>query len=128
MNSPDIAALEDRRYAAMKAGDITALRDLLSSRLRYTHSLGEQDTLESYLDKVSSRHFVYHAIDHPIDWMEQLPGAVLLAGRMAAEVDVQGQRRRISNAFLAVWADEGDAWRLIAYQPTPLRDANPHKD
>ncbi|MBC9247457.1 nuclear transport factor 2 family protein [Paracoccus sp. 11-3] len=122
---PDIQALEDRRYAAMRAGDVTTLRDLLSARLRYTHSLGDHDTRDSYLAKVAAGHFVYHRIDHPVEWSERLPGAVLLAGRMAAEVDVGGEPRRINNAFLAVWADEGDAWRLIAYQPTPMPGADP---
>lgn len=120
MSRPDIARLEDRRYAAMKAGDVAALRELLSERLHYSHSLGDRDTLQSYLDKVAAGHFVYQSVSHQTDWTEDLPGAVLLGGRMTAQVLVAGQPRRIDNAFLAIWADEGGAWRLIAYQPTPL--------
>jgi hypothetical protein len=120
MMSPDIAALEDRRYAAMKAGDIDTLRGLLSERLHYSHSLGDRDTLQSYLDKVATGHFVYRHIEHRTEWVEELPGVVLIGGRMTADVIVSGQTRSIDNAFLAVWADEGGVWRLIAYQPTPL--------
>lgn len=120
MTRPDIAALEDRRYAAMRAGDVGALRALLSPRLHYSHSLGDRDTLDSYLAKVEAGHFVYHFIDHRTEWSEDLPGAVLLGGRMTAEVEVAGARRRIDNAFLAIWAEENGDWRLIAYQPTPL--------
>ncbi|MBA4489814.1 nuclear transport factor 2 family protein [Paracoccus sp. S1E-3] len=128
MSAPDIAALEDRRYAAMRAGDVDALRELMSARLHYSHSLGDRDTLDSYLAKVAAGHFVYRRIDHVIDWMESLPGAVTLGGRMTADVVVAGANRHIDNAFLAVWAEEGGAWRLIAYQPTPLPATEPRDE
>lgn len=120
MTRPDMAALEDARTAAMLAGDAEALRGLLSPRLRYSHSLGDRDTFESYLARVAAGYFVYRRIEHRVDWSEDLASAVLIGGRMTAEVVVAGETRRIDNAFLAVWAEEGGAWRLIAYQPTPL--------
>lgn len=122
MSAPvNITALEKTRYDAMRLGDTKALRDMLSSRLHYSHSQGERDDKASYLAKVEAGFFVYHEISHLTEWIEELPGAVLLGGNMAARVSVAGEERRIDNAFVAVWVDEGDAWRLIAYQPTPLR-------
>lgn len=116
-----IAALEAARYEAMRAGDAAALHPLLSARLHYSHSQGEHDGRESYLAKVEAGFFTYHEVSYAIEWIEELPGVALVGGRMAARVSVSGEERRIDNAFLAVWADEGDAWRLLAYQPTPLR-------
>jgi hypothetical protein len=120
MSGPDLAALEDARYAAMLAGDTGALRRLCSARLHYSHSLGDRDTLDSWLARIEAGDIVYHQIAWPADWVEMLPGAALIGGRMTARATVAGVERQIDNAFLAVWADEGDAWRLLAYQPTPL--------
>lgn len=120
MNAVDLAALEDARYAAMLAGDTIALRKLCSARLHYSHSFGDRDTLDNWLEKIEAREIVYHQISWPAEWVEHLPGVALVGGRMTARASVGGVQRRIDNAFLAVWADEGDAWRLVAYQPTPL--------
>lgn len=115
-----IAALEEARYAAMLAGDADRLAEVCSADLVYSHSLGDRDDRATYLEKVRAGHIVYHDVAHPIDRIRVLKGAALVTGRMTARVTVAGAERRIDNAYLAVWADEDDAWRLIAYQPTPL--------
>ncbi|KGJ16490.1 hypothetical protein IX57_12105 [Paracoccus sanguinis] len=118
---PDIAALEAQRYAAMLAGDVDRLRVLLSERLHYSHSLGDQDSRDSLLARIGAGDIIYHEVTAPVAWTERLADAVLLGGRMTARATVSGVPRSIDNAFLAVWAIEDDGhWRLIAYQPTPL--------
>ena len=52
MSDSDIAEirdLEERRYAAMKAGDIDVLEDLLHDDLAYMHSTGDLESKEGYL-------------------------------------------------------------------------------
>lgn len=118
-----VHAAEARRYSAMKAGDAGALADLLDEDLVYTHSDGSSDTRESYLAKVTAGHFVYHNIDAPIDHVIEFDNTAILAGRMVAEVVVGGEARRLANASLAVYRRRGGQWRLVAYQPTPLKKA-----
>jgi hypothetical protein len=115
-----IAVLEERRYRAMIDGDLNALEELCSVELTYTHSAGDQDDRLSYLNKVRSGHFVYHEIEHPADRIRLFGDAALVTGRMTARVSVAGSEQRINNAYLAVWAIEREAWRFVAYQPTPL--------
>lgn len=116
----DIRALEDRRYAAMLAGDVATLTAMCSKELIYTHSQGDRDTFESYLAKVTSGHFVYHKIDHAIDHLILRGDAALVVGTMTAHVNAAGQDRHINNACLAVWLRESDGWKFAAYQPTPI--------
>jgi ketosteroid isomerase-like protein len=116
-----IRQLEDERYRAMLDGDIETLGRLLSDRLSYTHSNGDRDSKESYLQKVRDGYFVYRSVAHPVDRIEVLPGAALVIGEMHASAEVGGRLAEIRSRALAVWAQEGEDWALIAYQPTPLR-------
>jgi hypothetical protein len=118
-----IRQLEDERYQAMLDGDVETLDRLLSARLSYTHSTGERDSKESYLQKVRDGYFVYRSIAHPVHRIEVLAGAALVIGEMRASAEVGGRAAEIDSSALAVWAEAGRDWALIAYQPTPLRRA-----
>ncbi|HEY1914098.1 MAG TPA: nuclear transport factor 2 family protein [Streptosporangiaceae bacterium] len=118
--SDTVRTLEDRRYAAMLAGDTAALDELLSERLAYTHSSGGQDTKASYLEKVRNGTFVYDSIEHPVDTILAGDDYALVAGQMIARVWRSGELLTLRNSALAVWVREQDTWRLLAYQPTPL--------
>ena len=116
-----IRQLEDERYQAMIDGDVETLGRLLSERLSYTHSNGDRDSKESYLQKVRDGYFDYRSVAHPVDRIEVLAGAALVIGEMHASAEVGGRLAEISSRALAVWAQDGEDWTLIAYQPTPLR-------
>lgn len=116
----DILALEDRRYAAMLAGDVAALDELSSDALVYTHSRGDRDTKASYLSRVAEGFFVYHEIAHPVEKLVVNDAAALVFGRMSARARVGGEERRLDNACLAVWLREAGGWKFAAFQPTPI--------
>ncbi|HEY6480180.1 MAG TPA: nuclear transport factor 2 family protein [Streptosporangiaceae bacterium] len=116
-----IRQLEDERYQAMLDGDVETLGRLLSARLTYTHSNGDRDSKESYLQRVRDRYFVYRSVAHPVDRIEVLSGAALVFGEMHASAEIDGRAAEISSRALAVWAQDGEDWTLIAYQPTALR-------
>lgn len=120
----EIRALEARRYAAMEAGDIGALEALLSDRLVYAHSNATTDSKASYLDTLRDGSLRYLSVDFTTEQvLEAGPGAAAALGRMSARVFRYGAEREIASLTLALWAKEGDAWRLLAYQPTSLPKA-----
>ncbi len=119
----EIRELEDRRYAAMIAGDADTLDALLSERLVYCHSNAERDSKASYLQRVRDQTFVYESIEHPVEAIIVATGAVVVVGAMIARGYWSGELRQLRNASLAVWARELDGWRLVAYQPTPIPGA-----
>ncbi|MDQ4024453.1 MAG: nuclear transport factor 2 family protein [Actinomycetota bacterium] len=124
MTDPDkdvqiIRELEDRRYAAVVAGDFDDIAAVCHTDLIYTHSNGVTDTLESYLEKCRSGFYVYHEIDHPVSKIVITGGVALVSGEMNAELTAGGTRKQLRNSCLAVWVREGDTWKLIGYQPTP---------
>jgi ketosteroid isomerase-like protein len=117
----EITALEARRYAAMKAGDVAALRDLLSARLVYSHSDATQDSLESYLETLTTGTLRYHDIRFETKTvLEAGPDAAVALGTMSANITRNGAAKSIAAMTCAVWAREAGTWRLLAYQPTAL--------
>jgi ketosteroid isomerase-like protein len=116
-----IHELEERRYAAMMAGDIATLDILLSNQLVYTHSSGDRDSKAEYLDKVAARQFIYHQIDRSEETIRIEGETAIVVGRMHARVDIGGSERLLDNRSLAVWSRSGGVWRLLAYQPTVMK-------
>ncbi len=118
--SDEILELETRRYAAMQAGDVAALRDLLADDLVYTHSFGDRDSKTSYLDKVAAGVFRYGEIRRSEEQVLIHGDSATVVGRMGADVHVAGTLRRLDNRFLAIWVKQGGRWQFLAYQPTPM--------
>ncbi|MGW5110628.1 nuclear transport factor 2 family protein [Nocardia sp. NPDC004123] len=110
-----------RRYDAMIAADIDALSTILAPELIYTHTNGDMDSKESYLEKVRSRYFDYHSIAHADDKIVRLGGAFLLYGRMRANASLDGKDIMINNVILTAWAHTDIGWQMFAHQPTPLQ-------
>jgi ketosteroid isomerase-like protein len=119
-DADDVLAAEDERYRAMVEGDLETLDRLLADEVSYAHSSGVRDTKQEYFEKVRSGYYDYHSIEHPVERVEVVGDTAIVAGRMTADLTVQGTRKTIDNLALAVWAKDGGEWRLLAYAPTPL--------
>jgi hypothetical protein len=111
---------EDRRYQAMIDADLETMDRLFADEVSYAHSTGVRDTKAEYFEKVRSKYYDYHSIDHPVERIAVLGDTAIVVGRMTADLDVDGTRKTIDNLALAVWTRAGGEWRLLAYAPTPL--------
>lgn len=116
-----IADMERRRYEAMKQADIAVLRDVLDDLLVYAHSNAATDGKESYLAKVQSGYFRYESILIEEQSTLVLSDVALLRGRMRARGFLDGSPLALDNRFLAVVRNSGGHWRLLSYQPTPVK-------
>jgi uncharacterized protein (TIGR02246 family) len=114
-----IRSLEDARYEAIIAGDFDRFAELAHPDLAYTHSNGVTDTFESYLEKCRSGFYVYHRVDHPVEFVRIVDDVALVVGEMNADISADGADKVLKNRCLAVWKNTDDGWRLLAYQPTP---------
>ena len=116
---------ESQRAQAMREGDVAALQALLSDELVYVHSSAASDSKSSYLAKLHSGAMRYLALQ--LQDLHAVPAgdAVVVTGRMQAEVLKDGQVKPVRSVFMTVWAAEADArgvpvWTLRAHQGTPL--------
>ncbi|GAA4427716.1 nuclear transport factor 2 family protein [Actinokineospora soli] len=115
----EILELETRRYRAVVDAEFDAFRALCHPDLVYTHSDGSRDSVESYLAKCASGHYVYHRVDHPVDDVVLTGDTAVVVGQMNASITAGGTRKELANNAIAVWVRDDGAWRLLAYQPTP---------
>lgn len=115
---------EAQRAQAMREGDVAALQALLSDELVYVHSSAASDSKSSYLAKLHSGAMRYLALQLQDLQAVQAGDAVVVTGRMQAEVLKDGQVKPVRSVFMTVWAAETDAqgttvWTMRAHQGTP---------
>ncbi|MGJ7504862.1 nuclear transport factor 2 family protein [Variovorax sp. ZT5P49] len=113
--------LEAQRCNAMKRADFTRLREILHPDLVHVHAKGQTDNYESYF-RSGGTHVDYRQIDRSELKVQVLGDMALMTGRqllVAVRKDGSGTVR-IDSRVMQVWAREGDRWRQLAFQTTPL--------
>lgn len=114
-----IRALEDRRYAAMIAGDAAALEDLLADDLRYTHSNAVVDTKASLMGLLATGKLTYRATRPVIDDVFIYGAAALVVGSVELDVTAGGADRTVRVRYTNLWVNTEGRWRFAAWQSTP---------
>ncbi|KWX25292.1 hypothetical protein AFM11_03095 [Mycolicibacterium wolinskyi] len=110
---------ENARYEAALRADAAGFRELACPEMTYAHTDGSRDTLDVYLDKLTSGTLKYHTIEHPIAQVLVAGDAAVVVGDMRADLTVRGARKTIDTSAIAVWVKREQQWQLLAYQPTP---------
>lgn len=114
-----IRAMEDRRYAAMIAGDAAALEDLLADDLRYTHSNAVVDTKASLMGLLATGKLTYRAARPVIDDVFIYGDAALVVGSVELDVTAGGADRTVRARYTNLWVNTEGGWRFAAWQSTP---------
>lgn len=117
-----ILELEDRRFQAIVDGEFEVFAEHAHPDLSYAHSNGVVDTIQSYLKKCHEGFYVYHRVDHPISAIRVEGNIALVFGEMNADITAGGTAKSLRNKTLAVWINDAEAgaWKLLAFQPTPI--------
>lgn len=117
----EIAAAEQQRCAAMIANDPAALAAILDDGLQFHHATGAVDDKAAFLAKMAAGRIRYAGIAWSEDKVTALADdAALLTGRMTTDVQVEGTDKRLNNRVMTVWRRGNGAWRLLAFQSTPI--------
>nr|WP_047167551.1 nuclear transport factor 2 family protein [Sphingomonas sp. Y57] len=115
--------IEARRCAALVAGDVATLVDILHPDLRHVHATGYADDLESYLDAVRLRLEVAS-----VEWDDRdivlWDDIALLSGTLTNSVRRRGDADWITMTSLVtqIWRRDGGLWRLYRYHACHRRD------
>lgn len=105
------------RCAAMMRGDGPALAALLSDDLRFVHSDGRSEGKADYVKNLMAGDTEYQAVKTTgVEVLEAGPGVVVLIGAQEMRKRLGATWAEIKLRYLAVWRDEGGAWRMVAWQ------------
>ena len=119
--TPAVWAAEQRRCAAMLTNNPAELGAVLDERLVFHHSNGGVDDKAAFLAKIAAGRIKYVSISWSEDCVVALAADVaLLTGRMLTVVRVEDIEKRLDNRVLEGWARSDGAWRLVAFQSTPI--------
>jgi hypothetical protein len=120
ISQADVIKLEERRYAAMLAGDVAALREIFAEDAVYTHSNGIADDKQAYLKALTSGEFIYRTIERFDEQVKILDRGALVTGRIRLLVDFKAGPKVLESRFLSLWVQNGERWQHLAWQSTPL--------
>jgi ketosteroid isomerase-like protein len=119
----EVLAADDRRFEAMRKGDWPALEAALADDLTYVHSTARLESKAEHMANLKARKPQYRGIA-PRDRRARVIGDVgLVNGTSEMHVENAGKEQRFTVRYLAVYAEAGNAWRMIAWQSTRVPDA-----
>jgi ketosteroid isomerase-like protein len=113
---------QQRRFEATVRSDVAALDSIFAPNMVYTHSSGQVDTKEVYLESLRSGALDYIAIE-PSDLNVQVYSDVgVITGQADVKSAVNGEERAMTLRFIEVYVqwNKGDPWQLVAWQSTRL--------
>jgi ketosteroid isomerase-like protein len=111
---------EEQRHQAMLKADVKSLERIFAEIAIYSHSNGDRETKEAYLEKIANRTYEYLKIirAEEIILVQGQTGIVL--SQLIADVRVLGEDRHLNNRYLSAWVFHEQRWQCLAYQPTVL--------
>ncbi|MEX2045485.1 MAG: nuclear transport factor 2 family protein [Opitutus sp.] len=108
---------DQARLAAMMAGDGAALGRLMSDALIFVHSDGRTESKADYVRNMMAGDTEYaDAVVTDVRAVEPGPGVVILIGAQQMRKRLGSTWSNISLRYMAVWREEGGAWRMFAWQ------------
>jgi uncharacterized protein (TIGR02246 family) len=120
VGADEIKALESERFRAMAAGDVAALERLLGDDLVYTHSSASLDTKASLIEGIRTKRFNYQKFERPVEEVRVYGESAVVTGQARIELLGESGTRVLNVRYTDVWVKQGDGWRMVAWQSTPI--------
>ena len=118
-----VKAAEKSWALATASDDEVTLKKVLGDDLTYTHSTGETDSKQAFMDNLKSGVRKYHKVNH--DSMDvRLYGntAVLTATAQIETSQKDGNPTPAHLRFIHVWVFKDGRWQLVAHQSLRLQN------
>lgn len=120
-----IAARDNARLQATLDGDIDKVANIIGSSLRYVHGSGADEDRTTYLQKLRDGYYRYEVLKSKRRDFRRFGETVLVHGDLRIKVNVNGTVKEFDNRYLQVWANEGEEWRMVAWESTPMPPSKP---
>ena len=112
----DIDRIEDRRYQAMMAADLTALANILADEFVYHQPTGKVATKASYIEQLKSGEVKINEARRYDVTIHVYGDLATAMGMTHLDLELKGERRQVELRYLNVWLLRDGRWQLVARQ------------
>ena len=119
--TPDEFRAFDKKWADATAhADLSALDDILSDDLTYTHASGETQSKIQFVASIRSKELQYHSIEFETADVRAYGNVAIVSSHVRVKVTANGHDVNVHAFFLHVWVKQRSRWQLVAHQATKL--------
>lgn len=119
----EVLAADEARYQALYARNIAELGNLLASNYVHTHANGHVDDKAAFLASITAAKYRFLNAVRTQQQVRVAGTVAILNGRTETTLDVSGVTKVLTNAFVTVWVQSDDRWKLLHWQATKWPDA-----
>ena len=112
----DIDRIEDRRYQAMMAADLTALANILADEFVYHQPTGKVATKASYIEQLKSGEVKINEARRYDVTIHVYGDLATAMGMTHLDLELKGERRQVELRYLNVCLLRDGRWQLVARQ------------
>ena len=134
MMSSACLAKDDAREGALKAAEITrfeaqvnadakVLGNLLDDGLEYTHSNGDQDTKQTFIDSLTSGKRDYVSSVPTIETVRIFGDVGVIRGKAKVTVASNGKSQDLNIGYTDIWVWKEGRWQMTAWRSARLPDS-----
>src|SRR5262245_38814335 len=121
-----VAAVEQRRLAALLTSDITVLDEIIDEHCTHIESNGTSRTKAAFLADVATREFSFDLFEIEENHIRIFAETAVVAGTYRNVVRVHGNPNPVKHArHLRVYVNSGGSWKLVAHQATEIAPRSP---
>lgn len=115
-----VLAADEARYQALYRQDGAALERMLLEDYVHTHANGKIDDKAAFLASIAAARYRFVDARRSEQRVRVSSPIVLLSGKTRTTLDVGGETKVMDNAFVTVWKQTADGFRLLHWQATKL--------
>ena len=115
-----VVAVEKQRFAAQVSRDYNALGQLLADDLVYTHSNGNTDTKQAYIQGIRDGKSVYEQIDVTEQKVRLYNDIAFINGVCLVKMNTNGAPTNLKLKYTDAYARRNGKWQLITWQSLRL--------
>jgi hypothetical protein len=112
-----VEQVEQERFKAMVARDVTALDKMLAKELTYGHSTGLVQSKTQFLESIRTQQYRYDNINVKEIDVHMMQGVAVLSGLLGVKVAMAGNPATSFDVrYLDAYVVRDGRWQLVAWQ------------
>ena len=115
-----VSAIERQRFDAQVSKNVAVLERVLANDLIYTHSSGNRDTKQSYIQSIRDGKSNYESIDVQEQTVRVYGNSAVINGVCLVKMNNNNTPTDLKLRYTDVYVKKGGQWQMVAWQSLRL--------